>query len=125
MELLYIGFFGALGVVARYYLGILATRLFSHHFPYGTFVINLLGAFAIGILYTLSLERWSMSVELRTGLIVGLLGGFTTFSSYCLETMRLAEETQYQSALLYFGLSPLLGVASTFAGVFLTRKFLN
>jgi len=103
----------------------LASKYLPSPFPYGTFFINLLGAFAIGIIYVLGVERSAISADLRTGIMVGFLGGFTTFSSYCLEGVRLAEETALMNAALYMVASPFLGFIATLSGMLLTRKVLG
>lgn len=125
MKPLYITIFGIVGVLSRYYLGLLATRYLPPPFPYGTFLVNLTGAFLIGVVNVIAIERAGVSNELRLGLMVGFLGGYTTFSSYCLEVVRLIEDSEYFHATLYVTLSPVLGVTSALAGTFLTRWMLG
>lgn len=125
MRLAYIGIFGLLGVFSRYFLGIWILQLLPSHFPYGTFLINIIGAFLIGILYTAGVEYSVIQSDIRIGLWVGFLGGFTTFSSYSLETARLIEDAKYIQAALYITISPALGLLMTFTGMFLTRHFLS
>ncbi len=125
MKLISISFFGVLGVLARYFMGILVGKTLPYLFPFGTFVINILGAFLIGIIYVLGIERAMMSPELRSGMMIGFLGGFTTFSSYCLETARLIEEAEYLYATLYFVLSPVVGLIALFGGLLLARGILG
>jgi CrcB protein len=113
--------FGLLGVFSRYFLGQLATRHLSPPFPWGTFLINIIGAFLIGVVYVVGAERSALSEDLRIGIMVGFLGGFTTFSSYCLESATLLETAKFGYAALYFFVSPLLGLAACFGGLALTR----
>ena len=94
MRLFYIIIFGTLGVLARYYLGLTVTRAVSTPFPLGTFLINMSGAFLIGVIYVIGVERAGISEDLRIGIMVGFLGGFTTFSAYALEAARLLEQSQ-------------------------------
>ena len=122
MRILYIAFFGVLGVFSRYYLGAAISKHLLPPFPYGTFIINMLGAFLIGVVYVLGAERASLSPDLRIGLMVGFLGGFTTFSSYCLEAVRLVEEADYFYAAVYLGVSPILGFMAAFLGMILVRR---
>ncbi|KAB8033426.1 fluoride efflux transporter CrcB [Fluviispira multicolorata] len=122
MSLFYIGFFGILGVFCRYFLGLFMHKIFISPFPYSTFFINIIGSFVIGIIYVLGVEKLQISHELRLGLMVGFLGGFTTFSSYCLEAIKLMEESKYFYALSYLFLSPFVGIILTFLGIFLARK---
>jgi CrcB protein len=87
-------------------------------FPYHTFAINLLGSFLIGAMFAIPWDRdW-----LAKAIIVGFLGGFTTFSSFSWETFRLVETGALRTAALYFVLSPLLGVALAWAGYALVRR---
>ena len=92
MQLLYIGAFGLIGVFLRYFLSLAIDGLSLGHFPFGTFAVNMLGACAAGYLFALGVDRPAFSPELRIGLMVGLLGGFTTFSAYCQQTVQLASE---------------------------------
>lgn len=123
MRLPYIAVFGLLGVFSRYLVGVTITRHIATAFPLGTFAINMTGAFAIGIVYVLGVEQAVISEDLRIGIMVGYLGGFTTFSSYCLETVRLLETGRLAYAALYAGLSNLLGLAAALGGMALTRSF--
>ena len=116
MELFYIILFGVLGVLCRYYQGIFITKYFSPPFPFATFIINILGCFFIGVVSALLIP-----FPLRMGLMVGFLGGYTTFSSYCLEAVRLVEAREYFYASLYFLLSPILGFFMVLLGIFLVR----
>ena len=116
--------FGAVGVVARLALGRAAARWPFGEFPYGTLAINVVGSFLIGLLHVGGAERNLLSPEWRMALSVGLLGGFTTFSTFSLEAVRLLEGGMYASAAAYFLGSPLLGVAAAGCGIFVGRLFL-
>lgn len=121
MSFVWIGFFGMLGVFSRYLVGLGAIKVLPPTFPFGTLTANLVGAFLIGLLYVICVEKSLVTENLRLGIIVGFLGGFTTFSSYTLESVRLLEEARYISALFYFIASPLLGAMGTFFGLILGR----
>jgi CrcB protein len=121
MRLLAIICLGVCGVLARYLLGMFISKHVITTFPAGTFIINMVGAFLIGIAYVVCVERAALSEVWRLGFLVGFLGGLTTFSSFSLETTRLLEESKYWYAAAYFFLSPTLGLAATLAGTFLTR----
>jgi CrcB protein len=121
MRMLSIAVCGLLGVFSRYFVGVVATKIFPPSFPYGTLSINLIGSFWIGVVYVLGVERAIISEELRMGIMIGYLGGFTTFSSYCLEVARLLEEGSYFYATLYGSLSAFLGYGATFLGLYLGR----
>ena len=121
MSFIYIALFGLLGIFSRYAFGLWIGKIFPWSFPMGTLLINILGSFLIGIVYALGQEKLVLSRELTLGLIVGLLGGFTTFSSYSLDLLRMIERREYLSALIYFNLSTLCGLGAVFSGAFLVR----
>lgn len=123
-QIVSIGLFGLFGVFARYLMTVVVGRVFPAPFPVATFLINLLGAFLVGIFYVIGIEKGAYSQEIRLGVMIGFLGGFTTFSTYSLESVRLFEEGEIVAALLYFGLSPLLGLLLTFCGILLARRLL-
>ncbi len=125
MRQIYIGLLGVLGVFSRYYVGLSVARVIHPPFPYGTFLINITGAFVVGIVYVLGAEHAVLSEDLRIGVTVGFLGGYTTFSSYCLEFVRLIEESEYLSAALYAVLSTALGFGGAFVGIYVTRRLLS
>ena len=121
MRLFLIGLFGVLGVFSRYLMGLVVGRMLPAPFPYPTFTINIVGAFLIGVVYVLGVERAAIPTDLRIGIMVGFLSGFTTFSSYCLEFARLIEGAEYWYAAFYLGLSNAVGILATFAGLVLAR----
>ena len=125
MKPLFVAIGGILGVFSRYYMGPWVGRFLLPPFPYGTFVINILGAFLIGLVYVLADERALMSPEVRTGIMVGFLGGYTTFSSFCLEGIRLIEDSEYWFAALYVIGSPVAGLLATAAGILLGRLWIG
>ncbi|BBH53270.1 fluoride efflux transporter CrcB [Fluviispira sanaruensis] len=124
MSFFYIGVFGMLGVYCRYFSGFLINKIFSSPFPMSTFLINVSGSFLIGFFYVLSVEKLHISHELRLGIMVGFLGGFTTFSSYTLEAVKLLEEGKLMYAFSYLFLSPFVGVILTFLGIIIARKLI-
>ncbi len=116
---------GGLGALARYGVGIASLRAFGTGWPYGTFAVNLIGGFLMGVLVTsLALrgaddqERWRVLIG------VGVLGGFTTFSAFSLEVARMIETRALAAAALYSLVSVLLSVAALFAGMMLMRRLL-
>lgn len=112
-----IGSGGFLGSVARYGLHQLVSRLLPGSFPFGTLLVNLAGCFAIGLVYGQAAKNGWLGEEWRLFLAVGLCGGFTTFSSFSYENIRLLQEGNTMQALLYILLSLMLGLALTFAGI--------
>ena len=83
---------GALGALARYGLNGFVSRRAGVSFPWGTFAVNISGAFVLGFVFTLSTERWNAAPWLRSGLTIGFLGAFTTFSTLSFETYKLAAD---------------------------------
>jgi len=112
---------GGVGSVARYLLATAVQRNAPEGFPFGTFLVNLIGCFAIGVVGALGLERAALSPEARTFLMVGILGGFTTFSSFAWETLGLLSVRDVFRAALYVGGSVVLGLLGTAAGRALGR----
>ena len=106
---------GAVGSLARYQLSRWVNFTTGSTFPWGTMVVNLLGAFIIGFLTGL-FERWVVSPQWRMLLIVGFLGGFTTFSTFGLETFTLLKKSEFLPALANFALTNFLGIAFVAGG---------
>lgn len=112
---------GALGSVARYATLIGVGRLMGVGFPYGVLVANVMGGFVMGVLVELMALIWSPSDAMRVFLTVGVLGGYTTFSSFSLDVWLLLEKGLYGPAILYIAASVILSVAALVAGLTLTR----
>jgi CrcB protein len=108
--------------VARFGLSSGVYALLGRSFPYGTFVVNVLGCLAMGILFVLFTERFADSSVLRAGVLIGVLGGFTTFSSFSIETFNLLEQGEAAKAGLYILGSLVLCVTSTWLGVLIGRQ---
>ena len=120
-SILWIGFGGFLGANARYWLGSLITRLLGTSFPWATGLVNITGALAIGIIATLFADRAVDNESLRLFLIVGVLGGYTTFSSYTWEALTLMQEDRWWAAIGYLVGSNVIGILACVAGVFIAR----
>lgn len=124
MELVWVGVGGGIGAIARFAMSRGITERADSIFPYGTFTVNLLGAFLIGILFALLTERGVGHPHLRLLLVTGFLGGYTTFSTYTLETIDLVEAGSWHVALLYVLGSNAIGLAACIAGIALVRMVL-
>ena len=118
----YIAAFGALGCLARYWLSGWVYGLLGRGFPYGTFVVNVVGAFLIGLIMEFGLRSALLSQELRAGLAIGFLGGLTTFSTFSYETFRLIEEAQFAPALANVLASTAACLFFTFVGIVTARQ---
>lgn len=111
---------GVLGVNARYWFGVWINKWTSPQFPWATFLINVTGSFAIGVLAVL-FDRWSPQSRLRLLSITGFLGGYTTFSSYALESATLWERGEKGLAAYYVFGSVAGGLVGVFLGIALAR----
>lgn len=113
---------GAIGALSRHYVAGAITKALTYGgFPYGTFVVNMLGSLLMGVLITAFALKFENSQELRGFLTVGLLGSFTTFSTFSLEAALLIERGDWQGAVLYMFGSLALGVLALFAGMWLGK----
>jgi len=114
---------GALGALSRYGLGIWISNKWNHGFPMHTFLINIIGAFLLGFMHILFIERLNVSPLWRLGIGVGFLGAFTTFSTFGFEVISLLEGGSFFTAGLYTLLSILVGFTGVALGVGLARLF--
>ena len=114
---------GAIGASGRYLVGVFALRFLGPGFPYGTFMVNIIGAFAMGLLVHTLAVRYAGSPELRTFIAVGILGGFTTFSAFSIEVVNMIERGNWTLAGLYSLASVIATVLALFAGLFIARQF--
>jgi len=112
LRTLLIGIAGLAGTLLRYWLSGFVARRYGETFPVGTMVVNVLGCFMAGAIFNLTEERFLVNPTLRTVILIGLLGGFTTFSSYGLQTFTLLRDGE-------FGLATLNIVASNVLGLFM------
>ena len=118
----YIAFGSALGGAARHLLGGWIQSRAGPDFPVGTLVINVTGSFLLGLLYRYAADSAAITPEVRAMLTIGICGGYTTFSTFSYETVRLLEEGEFGRAGLYIGLSILLSVAAAFLGLVAGRE---
>lgn len=112
---------GGIGAAGRHGVNVLATKFLGTNFPIGTFAINVAGAFAMGVVVELFAAKTAMSPSVRLFLTTGILGGFTTFSTYALEIGLLYERGELMAALVYGLGSLVVGVAALFAGLSLVK----
>jgi len=115
---------GAVGATARYLLAAQVARWFGNEFPWGILAVNVLGCAVMGALTEAMALRWSVGAELRAFLAVGILGGFTTFSSFALDTAVLAERGTLGLSATYVLASVGLSIAGFYLGLYLVRQAL-
>lgn len=116
-RILLIGAGGFLGSIARYTLsGFVQAAMHDETFPYGTLVVNVLGCFTIGVLSHLAEAHGALTAESRSFLVVGILGGFTTFSAFGNETMNLVRAAEPWLASSNVAANVIFGIASVWLG---------
>ena len=118
-----VGLAGLAGTLGRYALSGLIARRFGETFPAGTLVVNLVGCFLAGFMFYLLQERFLMNQTVRTVVMIGFLGGFTTFSSFGLQTFTLLRDRELWFAAVNIVGSNLLGLLLVWAGYSLGRVF--
>jgi len=121
MNLLVVFIGGGLGAVARYLLQGIVYRFSGTEFPYGTLIVNILGCFTIGLLMSSMEERFLATPTLRLFLTIGILGGFTTFSSFSYETMALLREGNFLAGGVNVLSSVVVCLGATWLGLGLGR----
>lgn len=107
---------GFLGTCGRYLVGKLAHHLFSSPFPYGTFAVNIIGCFIIGLFFGLAEKTNLISSNMNVFLITGFCGGFTTFSSFSDDMYLLMQNKHWGYFAVYLGLSIILGILLVWVG---------
>jgi CrcB protein len=115
---------GALGTAARYGYGGMVQKIAGGTFPYGTLAINLTGSFFAGLLWGL-FEDSVASPVLRVFLFIGILGGFTTFSTYALESFHLVRDGEYKWVIMNMLASNIGGILLVFAGYWVARTLVK
>jgi len=116
---------GALGTGARYLTNVAFARCAGSAYPWHTFLINVVGSLLMGVMATLLIARLDGSPEVRSFVMVGILGGFTTFSAYSLEFATLFDRKDHLAAFAYLGGSVLFAILAFYAGVVLTKALLS
>ena len=121
-NIILVGVGGFLGSVFRYLVTILVARQFTTSFPLGTLTVNIVGCFLIGILFALSEKGNLLTPEWRIFLTTGFCGGFTTFSTFSYESIRLLQDGEILYLSLNVIVSVVIGFASTYLGMFFIRS---
>jgi CrcB protein len=113
---------GAAGALLRFWMSTGIYQWLGRGFPYGTLAVNVLGSLLMGFLYVMLIDKLSLSPHWRAALLVGLLGAFTTFSTFSIETLNLVEEGEVIKALLNIVLSVVLCLLAAWVGVVVGRS---
>ncbi|WP_297809696.1 fluoride efflux transporter CrcB [uncultured Methylophaga sp.] len=121
-QLVAIAIGGAVGAVLRFSVSTGVHRMMGKDFPYGTLTVNVLGSLLMGFFFIMLVERQISSVELRSGILFGVLGAFTTFSSFSFETLALLESGDWGKALINVFLSVSCCLLATWIGLSIGRQ---
>jgi CrcB protein len=122
MNIISIAIGGAIGSLCRYGMSNGIYFLFGRDFPYGTLAVNILGSIIMGIAYVLMIERLDVTPEWRAGIMIGLLGAFTTFATFSIETLNILESGETLKAGFNIFLSVTLCISGCWLGMILGRQ---
>lgn len=122
-RLLWLSIAGALGTLARYGLVSFVQRHHESSFPWGTLFVNLLGCFLFGLIFSLAEERFLISSQMRLILLIGVMGAFTTFSTYAFETSQMLQKSDWLLVVINFTAQNFFGILSLFLGKTVARMF--
>lgn len=122
MSYLLIALAGGLGSVARFAMSKAVNAWTGAAFPYGTLAVNMLGAFLFGFLAWYIAHKWVLADVMRQAVLIGLLGGFTTFSAFSMELVQMIESGGWLKALIYAGVSVISCLALCMAGLWWARQ---
>ena len=123
LKYILIGTGGFIGSVLRYWTSVNAYKIFGEKFPYGTFIVNVIGCLLIGFIAEISENRFLITPEVRTFLMIGFLGGYTTFSTFGYETFLLLQDKDYITAFSNILFSVILCIASVWMELSLQNYF--
>lgn len=121
-QILAIALGGSIGALLRFWASTGIHAIVGRDFPYGTLLVNVSGSLAMGVLYVLLVERLALGVEWRAAVLIGLLGAFTTFSTFSMETFALFEDGERLKALINVLLSVSLCLIAVWLGVAAGRR---
>jgi CrcB protein len=121
-KIIYVALGGSLGALSRYGITLLSVKFFSSRFPVGTLIVNLLGCFLIGIVFTLGAEKDFISPSFRLFFITGFLGALTTFSTYGIESINLARSGDLNVSIANIAANNLVGFLLVLAGIWIGKN---
>ena len=120
-KLLIIGVGGFFGAILRYVISGFFYDIYGDKFPYGTLAVNIIGCFTLGFFITLAEGKFIISPQMRSFAAIGLLGAFTTFSTFSFETLASLQNELYTSAMLNIVFSVLFGILAVWVGIILAK----
>ncbi len=124
MNIIFIALGGAIGALLRYYVAVLITKNVIGSFPWPTLTVNLIGSLIIGVMWGIA-EQSNLSVYIKSFIFVGLLGAFTTFSTFSLDIFNLIRKNEMETAVMYAMISVVLGIFMVGGGYFLAKKIIH
>jgi fluoride exporter len=122
---IYIWIGGCLGAISRVFIKDIQIYHYNGLIPLNTLIINVTGSFVLALLLTIALEVWEMDESIRLGIATGFLGGYTTFSTLCKETVSLLSLGHYFSAGAYIAISTVLGLSAAYLGIIVAREVIG
>lgn len=114
---------GALGALVRYWMAAAVNAQLGRDFPYGTLTVNIVGCLAAGFLSVLLIEKFDLSAEWRSALLIGFLGAFTTFSAFTMDTWHLIETGESFKALINVMFTVIVCLTANWVGIIAARQF--
>lgn len=120
-QLILVGLGGGIGSMLRFLTSVITAKYYSNAFPLATFIVNVAGCFLIGLLIGLFSQNIQSNLHLKLLFITGFCGGYTTFSAFAAENITLIQNNSYLVAILYIGLSVLVGLLAVWVGVLLSK----
>lgn len=125
MQLVAVGAGGALGAMGRFWVSNQIYLWLGRDFAWGTLAVNVLGSFAIGLLMILMIDKFQASIEMRSFMIVGFLGAFTTFSTFSFETYLYLQTGEINKALLNIAISVITCIFAVWIGIWTGKQFIT
>ena len=119
---IFVAIFACFGAIARFLLESVQMNAHSFDFPVNTLLINVAGSFILCLVLTIGFDVWKIDVDVKQGITTGLIGAFTTFSTFCKETVLLLQQDKLFVAGIYIAASLALGILAAFAGCSLGNK---
>jgi CrcB protein len=116
---------GAVGAVSRYSVYLLAAHYIGRHFPYATLIVNILGSLIMGMFIEMMALVWNVGMEVRLFVVVGILGAFTTFSTFSLDVAVLYERGELWFVAVYVLASVVLSIGALFLGLYVVRTLVS
>jgi len=121
LKIVAIGVGGSIGAILRYLISVQIGNWLGRDFPYGTLIVNIVGCLILGIVYTLFHSKIQISDELLHAIQLGLLGAFTTYSTFSLETLQMLQKSEFLKAGIYIALSVVLSLLAVWVGTLIAK----